>query len=295
MKSPVDITTDSSGNAAFALNGGVVDFRKSRFGNTPESENGQGNRITTRIDRLILSSGVSLTDIEGEINSRKGVTGSFSGRVNGQARIVGTLAPLNGGTAVRFTSGDAGAVMRSAGVFSSAHGGRLDMVLVPSGKSGHYDGTLKIEKTRVRNASALADLLSAISVVGLLEQLGGAGIAFNTINAKFLLTPDGVIVRQSSAVGASLGLTMEGAYGFTSQTMEMQGVITPIYMLNGILEQTKIFGGLFGKQKGEGLFGFNYTLSGDVAEPEVGVNPLSILTPGLFRDLFRQPMPKVDE
>ena len=295
MKSPVDITTDSNGNAAFALKGGVVDFRKSRFGNPLASENGKGNQIAVQIDRLIVSSGITLTDVSGKITSRKGVTGAFSARVNGQARIVGTLAPLNGGTAVRLTSDDAGDVMRSAGVFSSAHGGRLDMVLVPAGKSGHYDGSLKMTKTRVRNAPALADLLSAISVVGLLEQLDGSGIAFNTITGKFRLTPDSVVVQQSSAVGASLGITMDGSYGFTSQTMEMQGVITPIYVLNGILEQTKIFGGLFGKQKGEGLFGFNYTLRGDVADPVVGVNPLSILTPGLFRDLFRQSLPKVDQ
>ena len=34
-------------------------------------------------------------------------------------------------------------------------------------------------------------------------------------------------------------------------------------------------------------FGFNYTLEGTADDPEVAVNPLSILTPGMFRDLFR--------
>jgi hypothetical protein len=292
MKAPVEIRTDKNGNAAFALMGGVIDFRKSQFGNLKGEKGSEGNKISTKLDRLILSSGLSLTNIDGDLTSANGVTGSFSGRVNGGARVVGTLAPQNGGTAVRFTSSKAGEVLNSAGVFSSAVGGRMDMVLLPTGKEGVYDGTLKIKQTRVRNASALADILSAISVVGLLEQLGGDGIAFSDINAKFELNPDGVVMKQSSAVGASLGLTMEGTYEFAKQKMDMRGVITPIYLLNGLLEQSKIFGGLFGRKKGEGLFGFTYTLKGNVDAPKVGVNPLSILTPGLFREIFRQPIPK---
>ncbi len=293
MRTPIEIRIGSNGNAAFTITGGVLDFRKSRFAETRGV--GKGTQIKVKLDRLILSSGIALTNVEGNLNTAGGVTGSFSGRVNGGARIVGTLAPYNGGTAVRFVSKDAGAVMRSAGIFDSAIGGRLDMILTPSGKPGHYNGTLEAKKTRVKNATALASILSAISVVGLLEQLGGEGIAFNTVSAKFQLTPTSVTLQESSAVGASLGLTMEGVYDIKNHKMDMQGVVTPIYMLNGILAQSKLFGGLFGKKKGEGLFGFNYTLKGDTDAPKVGVNPLSILTPGLFREIFHKPMPKAAE
>jgi len=292
MRTPVEIRTDENGNAAFVLTSGTIDFRRSRFSSGAYIKGSEGNKITARLDKLILSSGIVLTDIKGDLTSARGVSGSFSGKVNGGTRIVGTIAPHKGGTAVRFTSNDAGGVLRSAGVFSSAVGGRLDMVLVPSDKQGEYNGTLRVQKTRVKGASALAELLSAISVVGLLEQLSSEGIAFTNMDAKFRLTPTGVVVKRSSATGASMGLTMQGNYGFSSQKINMQGVITPVYLLNGILEQTKIFGGLFGKQKGEGLFGFNYTLKGNVDAPKVGVNPLSILTPGLLRELFHRPIPE---
>jgi uncharacterized protein DUF3971/AsmA-like protein len=286
----VDIRSDANGNAAYTLTDGMVDFRKSRFGSS--GSDGTETSVTAKLDRLILSSGIALTSVEGKLSVRNGVTGSFSGRVNGEARIVGTLAPFNGGTGVRFTSTDAGAVFRSAGLFSSASGGRMDMILVPSGNRGIYNGTLNATKIRVRNASALAELLSALSVVGLLEQLSGEGIPFSDVEAKFRLTPTGVELQEGSAVGASLGLTMDGNYDSANSNMDMRGVITPIYLLNGILEQTKIFGGLFGKKKGEGLLGFNYTLKGRTDAPNVGVNPLSILAPGILRDVFRAPKAK---
>ena len=185
--------------------------------------------------------------------------------------------------------------MKAAGVFDSARGGRMDMILTSSTRPGQYDGRMKITDTRVKNANTLADLLAAISVIGLLEQLSGEGISFNDVSAIFVMNSAGVQVKEASAVGASLGLTMAGNYIFGVGNLDMHGVITPIYMLNGLLEQTGAFGGLFGNRRGEGLFGFNYTLRGTVDNPSVGVNPLSLLTPGMFREIFRQPMPKLPE
>jgi hypothetical protein len=67
--------------------------------------------------------------------------------------------------------------------------------------------------------------------------------------------------------------------------MDMQGVVSPFYVLNGI--------GSFLTRKGEGLFGMNFTLKGPASAPSVGVNPLSLLTPGMFREIFRRPAPVV--
>ena len=66
-----------------------------------------------------------------------------------------------------------------------------------------------------------------------------------------------------------------------------QGVISPLYLLNGI--------GSFLTRKGEGLIGFNFNLTGSAASPSVSVNPLSAFTPGMFREIFRRPVPEVTE
>lgn len=67
-------------------------------------------------------------------------------------------------------------------------------------------------------------------------------------------------------------------------------MITPIYAINGVFE--RIAGKLFGEQKGEGLFSFVYTMKGPTDAPKVRVQPLSILTPGAFRKLFRSDIPE---
>ena len=133
----------------------------------------------------------------------------------------------------------------------------------------------------------MAALLDAISVVGLLGQLDGQGLSFTNVDAKFRITPDRIVVTEGSAVGPGLGISMDGIYMLGTKRMEFQGVISPIYLLNGI--------GSVLTRPGEGLFGFTYRLDGVVGNLRVSVNPLSALTPGMFREIFRRPPPDVNQ
>ena len=223
----------------------------------------------------------------GNFALKGGFNGDFSGNINGLTPVIGVVVPSKNGTAVRVQSGDAGAAMKSAGMFSSAYGGLLDLTLIPRANSGQYDGSATISNIRVKYGSVMADLLSAISVIGLLDQLSGDGIVFNTAEAKFLMTPNAIDVQKGSAIGASMGVSLAGIYHSDTGGLDMTGVVSPIYMLNGI--------GSILTRKGEGLFGFAYRLKGTATTPDVQVNPLSILTPGMFRDLFRAPPPTLKE
>jgi hypothetical protein len=201
--------------------------------------------------------------------------------------VRGTLVPTERGTAIRLTATDAGAVLRDSGLFANARDGTFELVLLPTAETGHFDGRLAIGRVRMRSAQGIAALLDAISVVGLLDELQGPGIAFETVDASFRLTPERIVLREAAAVGASLGISMDGVYDIASRRMDMQGVISPIYILNGI--------GQFLTRRGEGLFGFAYRMTGQPSATHVEVNPLSILTPGMFRDIFRRPPPVVNE
>ena len=158
------------------------------------------------------------------------------------------------------------------------------MTLTPSGRET-YDGQVKMANLRVRNAPVLASLLSAASVIGLLEQLNGEGLLFSEVDGAFRLTPNGVSVTRGEAIGASMGVTMQGNFYPSSGKIDMQGVVSPFYLLNGI--------GQILTRRGEGLFGVTYRLSGSKDAPQITVNPLSILTPGMFREIFRRAPPEV--
>jgi hypothetical protein len=237
--------------------------------------------IRLALSGLRVTEGIVLTDLTATL---RGGAGRFAARINGGAAVEGVLAPRDGGTVVQVLGTDAGGVLRSAGLFRNAAGGRLDLRLQTGATRGTYDGTLAIEEVRVRDAPAIASLLQTLSVVGILEQLTGEGLFFENVNGAFTIRPGDVILRRASAVGPSMSITADGVVDTRTDRLDLQGVISPIYLVNGL------FGALFAPRD-EGLFGFTYRMRGAVDDPQVEVNPLSILTPGAFRDIFRRPPP----
>jgi hypothetical protein len=283
LQSPMDIQgIGRAGAVRLALKGGNVDLRY-----LPKTRAlGAGASVPMVVDlaRLRVSDGISLTNVLGNMQLAADGQGSFAARVEGDGispQIEIQTMPAENGMSIRVLAADAGAVLAAAQVYKSARGGAMDLRLTPLATRGNYDGSVAITGLRVQNASALAELLNAVSVVGLLDQLSGEGILFNNVRGRFVLTPQGVDLREGAATGGSLGVTMQGVYNVLTQGLNMQGTISPVYVLNGI-------GELIAK-RGEGVVGFNYTLKGSAKSPDVAVDLLSVLTPGFLRDIFRKP------
>ncbi|SPF80400.1 YhdP family protein [Pseudoprimorskyibacter insulae] len=290
LDAPVDLVGRGVGAApAVVVRGGTVDLRRAKFassggGGSAASASGP---IQLALDKLQVSDGLALNGFRGEFTTRGGLSGKFTGKVNGGTALSGAVIPQAKGSAFRLQSTDAGGVLRSAGFFKTAYNGVLDLTLVPTGAEGTYNGTLKIGKVSLRDAPAIGSLLDAISIVGLIDQLNGPGIEFTEVEAQFQLNPNQLILTQSSAIGPSMGVSLDGYYNLASRQFDMQGVLSPIYMINAV-------GQVFAR-KGEGLFGFNFNIKGSADAPKVSVNPLSVLTPGLFREIFRRPPPKLTQ
>ncbi|MEM9798593.1 MAG: AsmA-like C-terminal region-containing protein [Pseudomonadota bacterium] len=276
----VRLTGRGGAPPAIAVTGGRADLRRAPFDGESGGD-GAGSPVRIALNRLQVTEGIALTDMRAELQNG---AGPFSGAINGGTRIEGRLASGSGGATVQINGSDAGGVLRSSGLFEDARGGQMGLTLRATGRTGQYAGALRIANLRVRNAPALASLLQALSVVGILEQLSGDGLPFATVESDFTIRPDDIVVRRASAVGPSMSITADGVYDIASKRMDMQGVISPIYLVNGL------FGALFSRRD-EGLFGFTYRLTGRAADPQVSVNPLSILTPGVFREIFRRAPP----
>ncbi len=279
LDAPVILDSRGSNRVpAIAVSGGRFDLTANPPGGGAGSD---GGPISAKLNQVRVTSSITLTEVEGNLTTQGGLQGPFSARVNGGARIDGVLDSVRNGTRATIRSTNAGRVMASTGIFESADGGDLALTLVPLADGGDYRGELKITNTNVKRAPVLTELLSALSIVGLLDQMAGNGIAFTEVEASFVTFPDRVELRRMAAVGPSLGISLDGSYDLNASELDMQGVMSPIYFLNAL-------GQVVSPREGEGLFGFTYTLTGPSSAPVVGVNPLSILVPGALRDIFRK-------
>jgi hypothetical protein len=66
----------------------------------------------------------------------------------------------------------------------------------------------------------------------------------------------------------------------------MSGTFVPMYGLNNIFGQLPVVGLILGGGSDEGLFGVTYEVVGTPGQPQLRVNPISAMAPGLVRKIF---------
>ncbi|MCJ8332822.1 MAG: DUF3971 domain-containing protein [Epibacterium sp.] len=284
------VTLEGRGAAAPAVTvrGGQIDLRNVPFdtqSNGADGAGGGGNvPIALQLDQLRVTDDFGLNGFQGRFSTQGGFNGEFSGRLNGQAPLTGVVVPQQGGLGIRLRAEDAGAILRAAGVIDNSFGGDFEMTLLPMATPGEYKGQLRVGRIRVKQGARITALLNAISLVGLVDELSGQGIQFTSAEADFKLGPQYLTLTNLSAIGVSIGLTMEGIYNLKTDALDMRGVLTPLYALNGI--------GSILTRRGEGLLAFAFRMRGTGADPDVRVNPLSALAPGFLREVFRGEKPR---
>jgi len=133
------------------------------------------------------------------------------------------------------------------------------------------------------NTPASLKILSLPSISGLVSIAEGEeGIRFGygqisyTENEKFFNNID------AFAVSDSIGLVMNGEIKREESIVNMSGEISPMYLVNAIIQNVPIIGPIIIGDEGEGLFSIDFSLKGDVDDPEVSSNPLTIIKPRII-------------
>jgi hypothetical protein len=270
----LDAAVALDGTGIVTLSGGRIDLARMPGGlGGAGAGGGSGAPLVLEGMTVRLTDRIALTDVTGRIEARPGRPGRFAARLNGSAAVA---LQVEGG-ALRLTADDAGAALTAAGLFERARGGTLDLVLRP--ERGGYAGRIEMEGLRVVGMPVLAEILNAASIVGLVDQLSAGGLPFTRASAGLRIDGTTLTVRDGVAEGPSFGVTLAGRYDMAADRLAMDGVLSPLYIINGI--------GQVLTRPGEGMFGFTYRLSGPAARPQVTVNPLSVLAPGFLRNAFR--------
>ncbi len=86
--------------------------------------------------------------------------------------------------------------------------------------------------------------------------------------------------------GPQLGATLRGTVNFKSRPVDLGGTYVPLYGLNSALGAVPVLGRVFVGRQGEGVVGITFAIKGKLDDPTVLVNPMSVMTPGIFRQIF---------
>jgi hypothetical protein len=241
------------------------------------------------IDAVALAEGVTLRDARGRLTREGGTTrAELTGAVNGGAPArLGYRQTAGAPATLTLRSADAGRLLADLGLAGAARGGALSVRAALPEDDGPVRGRAEIEDLRIAGDGTLGPVVAHAQRDGVLNAgaPGPDGYAFDRISAPFALQGQELRVAGALAAGPALGLKVDGSYHLGSGALDLDGVLTPAYAINGLLNRVPLIGRLFGGE-GEGLIALTFSVQGTAEAPRISANPLSVLTPGVFRDLF---------
>jgi uncharacterized protein YhdP len=274
------------------VKGNSVDLSMQNLQKKSSESAPQSKNISLDIKKVTLKNDILLNDLKGELSCNKFIckTLNFNSKLNQENFISAHLESKRDQNVLTIESDDAGSVLKALDISKHINGGGLSIRSTASFDSNkgtmRSEGELIIEDFVAVKTPVLGKLLTLASLKGISDLLNQDGITFKRFSAPFTIENNIITVKNARSEGASVGITANGTINRNSETIDLEGAIIPAHALNRILGSIPIVGKIVTGAKNEGVIATKYTIRGSYEDAKVKTNPLSILTPGLLRDLF---------
>ena len=249
--------------------------------------------LTARLGTVAGFYDTSVTDAQVTLKKENGrlVALNATGKLNGRLPLAVKLDDTNGARIIRAESRDAGAAFRLIGFYPKVDGGEASLeVNLDASEPGMKTGTLWARNFDVLGDSVVSDVLSDPQSMAALgerkKQIRQTRISFDQLRAPFSVGKGQFLLNDAYVNGPLLGATMRGRVDFKAQTVNLGGTYVPLYGLNSALGNIPILGGIFVGRQGEGIVGITFAIQGQLDDPNVLINPMSVVAPGIFRQIF---------
>jgi hypothetical protein len=210
---------------------------------------------------------------------------------SGQA-VVAKLTKNGADNTLELTSGDAGSLARFANIYSNMRGGLLNLKLRDRGGSS-WRGNIDIRKFSLVNEARLQSIVSTPTGAdgrslnqAVKKNIDVSSARFERGSANVALDNGSIAIDSGVVRGVDVGATFQGTVRDANGNMDMTGTFMPAYGLNRLFGELPIIGVLLGNGRDRGLLGITFKLVGPFAKPNLTINPLSIIAPGVFRSIF---------
>jgi hypothetical protein len=283
--------TITARGSAFDVRGLIAQYKS---GTTP-ADNPADITLDAQIDTLTGFDQVALSDAAIHVTTDGGTVtrASMEGALPGGALSM-DYRDSGGGAQLKLESADAGNLLGFVDIYRRVSGGRLALSGSRRGASGPFSGIFDLSNFSIVGESSMRRLVSATATDANRQAVPTGVNPDNVPFARMQLdyTKRGSVIVINDAVlrGASMGATFSGTLDLGKQFMSLAGTYLPAYALNNLFGRLPLIGLALGGGSEGGLFGVTFKVEGPIDAPSLTVNPLSLITPGIFRKIFEFPV-----
>ena len=295
------VLRQAKGGYQVAVNGKSADVRSLIDQMKSPGDGGDGDagsdpniRIDAQLDRMVGFGDEALSNVTLDYASRGGKLSGldFSAVTrNGQA-IVGQMRRPSELGEVSVTSGDAGTVARFANLYSRMNGGLLNLKMKENA-NGVWNGSVDLRNFSLDNEQRLQSIVSTPAGAdgrslnkAVKRDIDVSSARFQRGFARLIYSDQTLRIENGVVRGEQVGATFQGLVRDSQGRMDLTGTFMPAYGLNRLFAELPVIGILLGNGRDRGLLGITFKLTGATEQPKLVVNPLSIIAPGVFRQIF---------
>jgi hypothetical protein len=250
--------------------------------------------IRANLDKVVGFNDESIGNFKGVFSASDGhVTGAdFSAVTRTGEAVVSEMSKGGAKGTIHITSSDAGSVARFTDLYKHMRGGLLNLSLRSTGDDS-WDGSIDIRRFSIVNEKRLKSIVSTPSGQdgeslnsAVKQNIDTSAQNFQRAFARLVVRKGILAVENGVVRGDQVGATFQGTIKDKAGNTDMTGTFMPAYGLNRLFGELPLIGFILGNGTDRGLIGITFKLTGDFDSPNLQINPLSIIAPGVFRQIF---------
>jgi hypothetical protein len=265
-------------------------------GSFKQVQGGRSVNLTANFKNILGFEGRRIYNVKLDYQSRNGALTKLDlAGVGSKGGSYSAKAQRNGNETLFTLSSDlAGNALAFTNVYTKMQGGRISASLVRR-DNGPFIGPIKLTDFTVVNEPRLAKMVGNVkrqipddrgqrNKVIPVEQ--DKKISFDLAQATIEKGEGYLNLKDAIIRNNIIGLSMDGLLYDKNDRMRINGTFMPANSVNLAVSAIPILGRFFANGKDRALIGITYQLKGARSNPELLVNPLSIVTPGFFNKVF---------
>jgi hypothetical protein len=202
-------------------------------------------------------------------------------------RISLTVASGTDGKSLQLQIDNFGKVIDALGFDSHFEGGTLDLVAERQSRDGPATGRVEIRDTKLTESDVMTRLLRLTSLQGLLASFTSSGFNINRVKSDPNYENSRLTINNMRVHADGLGIVVNGDVDFGAAEVDIRGALAPMGTLQRFIGHIPLLGRLLTGVNREGIIAAQFSITGKLADPEIKAQPLSVLTPGITRDLVK--------
>lgn len=208
-----------------------------------------------------------------------------TGELDGGKTFKAVISSANNDRKLFAESNDAGRMFKVVGFYPNAQNGNLRMEVDLDGSGpAEKTGTLAVENFQVLGEPVFNELASSGQGA---QRIQREVIDFDRMRVPFSVGHGQFVMNTAYLRGPVMGMTLTGKIDYKMNRVNIGGTYIPLQGINAAICDLPIFGQIVAGANCEGVLGITFALQGSNKNPEVIVNPLSLVAPGIFRDIFQ--------